>query len=247
MPRRQQLRVDHGAGGRQERGQVVVVGDDQVHAARAGVLHRLVGVDAGVAGDNQLHAVVDQALQPGQVDAMPLLGAQGDVKTHLPAQAAQRLHQQRGCGLAIHIEIAPDGDALAGVDGPLDAFDGLRHAGQVKGRGWGVARRVQEGAGAVDIGHTPLRQDARHQRMAADGLAKGWGNGEGGGFEPGGHVPVYHGLPNDCKRRIKTKRELFSRRCRALEQLQKAPHRAMGCFLSCWADVSWSWPAGSSP
>ena len=85
MSLRQQLGIDHGVGRGQRRRQIVVVGDDDVHPAQTSVVDRLVRGDAGVARQHQAGALVDQALQPGQVDAMALGGAYGDVENDLGA------------------------------------------------------------------------------------------------------------------------------------------------------------------
>ena len=98
------------------------------------------------------------------------------------------LHQAGDAlGLAIANIIQMNDPEMIVIAHQPDAFDGLLHAGQVKGGGRGVVRRVQEGAGAVGIDHAPLRQDARRQRMAANDLIQGRGNGQRSGFEPGGH------------------------------------------------------------
>ncbi len=126
------LRIDDGVCLRQCGRQGVVVGDHHVNPARVGIVNRLVFADAGVAGEDHVCALVDQALQVGQIDPVPRAETVGDVVSHLRARSAQRRDEQGGGRLPIDVEIAPDGDQLALPDGAAEALDGTIHVGQVE-------------------------------------------------------------------------------------------------------------------
>ena len=67
---RQHFGIDDCNGIRQGFAQIVMIGDDKVHAAGFGVVHGFVGGDAGVAGQDQFCAAVDDLGQLRDVDAV---------------------------------------------------------------------------------------------------------------------------------------------------------------------------------
>ena len=68
MASRQALGVDHRQRPRELGRQAVVVGNDRFYTLLAGVFHRRVGRNAGVAGDQKLHTRLQKGLQEFQVD-----------------------------------------------------------------------------------------------------------------------------------------------------------------------------------
>ena len=122
---------------RQGFAQIVMVSDNKVHAAGFGVVHGFVGGDASVAGQDQFCAAVDDLGQFGDVDAVRRNGADGNVIGHVRAEGCQRLHQQGGGCLPVHVEVAPDADRLLIADSQKDALDGRLHAGKFVGGAFG--------------------------------------------------------------------------------------------------------------
>ena len=90
MVQRQTFRINHGTGRGQRRGQVVVVGDDDVNPTRGCVGHRRVFRDASIAGEDEAGASVQHPLQRRAPDAVGLAGAHRDVVHHVRAQRLQR-------------------------------------------------------------------------------------------------------------------------------------------------------------
>ena len=164
------LRVDHRQRRRQLLGQVVMVGDDHVHAPAGGVLHRFGRIHAGVAGEHQRDALIQELAQRLHADAVRLGSADRDVERRLRAQTAQRLHQQRGGGLAVDVEVSPHADPLAVTERPFDAVGGARHVRQVVGRRRPVVAGVQERPGALRRVEAAPHQGLRQHRRPADGV-----------------------------------------------------------------------------
>jgi len=71
----------------------MMVGDDDVHAARVGIVNGFVGGDACVAGDDQLCAVINDWLERFNMNAVALFSANRDVVNDICAGGLQGLHQ----------------------------------------------------------------------------------------------------------------------------------------------------------
>jgi hypothetical protein len=69
--------------------QVVVIADNHIHTALAGIIHCLVGVNACIAGQDQIGAILDDPLQVELVDPMGFARPHRDVVADLPPQVAQ--------------------------------------------------------------------------------------------------------------------------------------------------------------
>lgn len=65
--------------------------------------------------------------------AVPVLQPAGDMVAHVRAEAAQRIDEQRGRRLAVHIEVAPDEHLLAVAHGVQKALRRRAEVGQVVG------------------------------------------------------------------------------------------------------------------
>ena len=183
----EQFGVDDRGGVRQGGAQLVMIGDDHVHALRSGELRCLVRGHAGVAGEDQPRALGDHLLQVRQVNAMRGGLAHRHVVADMRAQVAQRRDQQRGGGLAVHVEIAPHADRLAAPDGAPQPVDRPRHPRQRLRRGREVRIRVEESDRRGRGRHPAAREGLRHQRVAADRGGERRRNGDEGWFKPGSH------------------------------------------------------------
>jgi len=131
---RQQLRVDDGRGIRQAIREVVMVGNDDIHALRAGEGNRVICRNPGVTGNDQPGPAGDYLFQHRQGDAMTFGFPKGDVIGHATAQFAQD-RDKKGCrSLPIYIEVTPHTDRFACLERAVDACDGSRHAWERVGR-----------------------------------------------------------------------------------------------------------------
>src|SRR5512143_3661648 len=90
----------------------VMVCDDHVDAAGIGVVDGFIGGNAGVAGEDEFGAAVDDRLEGIDVNSMTLLAADGNVVNDVRAQQLERLHQHGRGRLSVHVEVAP---ATAGL------------------------------------------------------------------------------------------------------------------------------------
>jgi hypothetical protein len=108
----------------------VVVGDDDIHAAGVAVVDGVVGGDAGVAGEDEFCAVVDDGSEGFDMNAVTLFSSDGDVIDDVRIQGAQGLHEQGGGGLPVHVEIAPDADAFLVADSQIDEVNCFFNAGE---------------------------------------------------------------------------------------------------------------------
>ena len=122
---RLELGIDQREGLRELLGQGVVVSDNHVYPALPGVVERFMRGNAGVAGEHQARAAVQQRLQIFNIHPVRFSRADGDVVNHFRAQAAQRRYQQRGGSLPVYVKIAPHQDGLPPGDSALDAQAGF--------------------------------------------------------------------------------------------------------------------------
>ena len=186
----QQLGVDDRGGVRQGGAQLVVVGDDHVHALAAGVTGCLVRAYAGVAGEDQPRAFGDHLLQVRQVNAVRGGPAHRHVVADGGAQVAQGSDQQRGGALAVHVEVAPHTDRLAAADGAPQPVDRPRHARQRLRWGRDVRVRIEE-SDRRGRGQDPAaREGLRHERVPADRGGERGRNGNVRGSVPGTRHPI---------------------------------------------------------
>src|SRR5689334_21006268 len=92
---------------------LVVIGDDQFHAA-AGEGFGLVNCsDAAIDADNQLGAVFDELSQRFGVEAVAFFQSLGNVVVHIAAQQRDGVPENRGGGDAIDVVIAVDHNFFA--------------------------------------------------------------------------------------------------------------------------------------
>mgnify|MGYP007061387790 CR=1 FL=1 len=130
--------------------------------------------------------------------------ADGDVEGDIGTQGTQGGDQQAGGGLTIDVEVSPDEDGLAGGDGRFEEGDGLRHTGEVKGRGGLVMLGVEKGADLVRRAQAAAPQLAGDDGMAANHLGKaGWEEKVGKI-----HPAHFHGLERDLRQRVELDGEI---------------------------------------
>ena len=157
---------------RQPLWQSMMVGDDGIDALLRSQLGRSVRVNARIAGQQQVKAIFQVALQGRRMNAMPFAESIGQMRRDARAQLAQRSIEQRGSCLSIDIEVAPDQDALSLADGFSQARHSRFDIGQVAGGRWRVLRGIQELSGSGRIADAHARQSPGHDRMSANGRSE---------------------------------------------------------------------------
>ena len=166
-----------------------MVGDDHVHAARVGVIDGSMSGNAGIAGEDQGSAILDDRLERLDVNAVTLSAADGDVVHKVRIQRPQCLYQQGRGRLPIHVEIAPDADPLPGMDSLLDPFHGRFDTGE----GDGCEQfRVQEGAGLPGTRDAAPDESLRDEWVQAEVRERGR-NIHWRGIQPKSHLRHYNG------------------------------------------------------
>ena len=154
-----ELRGDHDAL-RQRALDLVVVGDDDVHAELVRPGDFVAGADAAVDGDEQLDALAGELLDRRRGDAVAFGEAVRQAPAHVGAELLEHAHEQEGGGDAVGVVVAVHGDGLAALQGPVDAAARLCHPGQQVGvvdevvwleEGLGLGR-VDEAAAHEDLG-----------------------------------------------------------------------------------------------
>ena len=173
---RQHLGVHDRVGFGQDGGQIVVIGNDHIHTVRLSIGDRLMGGDAGVARQQQVHAIRDEPLQHRQVDAVRLRLADWNVVPNGCPQISQRGDQERRRRLSVYIEVAPDTDHLSLSDGTLQSLSRFRQVWEIGRRGGPVAIRIEKGPRRLHIGEASSHQSPRHQRMPADSSLEPFGH-----------------------------------------------------------------------
>ncbi len=188
----QQLRVDDCLCIRKTGSEIVMVGNDHVHAARAGVVYGLVSGDARVAGEQELRAVVEDRLESLDVNAVTLLAAYRDVVNDVRAECLKRLYQHCGGGLPVHVEVAPDADNFLFADGVVDALDGRLDIWE---RSEGNRIGMEEGAGRLRRVDAAADESLRDERREAQVRERG-GDFDRRWFDPASHFHDYNGCQN---------------------------------------------------
>ena len=173
MPFRQEFGVGNCEGLWQGFGEIVMVGDEHIHAARAGIFHGRMGGDAGIAGQDEFCAAVNDLLQVGNIDPVALVLPHRDMEGDIRMQFLERLDEDGRGGLAIRIEITPDADGCMGVDGCFQTICNGSEPGQVGRRGRGVGLRIQEGTGSLGRAQAAPEQRLCHERVQVRKRSRG--------------------------------------------------------------------------
>src|SRR5688572_17093640 len=112
MALRQQLRIDDRVRIRKCFAKIVMICDDYIHAARVGIVYGFVGSNACITGEDQFCAIINNWLKRLDMNAMPLLAANGYIKSDVRFHGSKRLYQQCRGSLSIHIKVAPNADGF---------------------------------------------------------------------------------------------------------------------------------------
>ena len=126
--------------------------------------------DAGIASQQQLNSLVDQLFKYGQVEAVCLAYAHGDVESNAGAQVLQGSDQQGGGSLPVHIEVTPNADQLASLDRRFQYVSSLLQIGQLGAGNRCVGIWVEEGASGWNGGHPAPEERLGDQWVTAYGL-----------------------------------------------------------------------------
>ena len=105
----------------------MVVGDHQLNTQLLAKLCLLHGGNAAVHCHDQLDTFCVQLSDGNGVQAVALLQSAGDVGHAIRAKAANKVRQQAGCGDAVHIIVAENGDLLPILNGLGDPFGSQVH------------------------------------------------------------------------------------------------------------------------
>ena len=111
-------------------GQLVMVGDDDVHAQLLGQQHLLDCIDAAVDGDEQAHTVGRKLLDGGTQDVVPLGEAVGQPPAHIGAQTLQDFHGHERGRYAIGVVVPVHRDGLSLLKSAVDPCSRRGHAAQ---------------------------------------------------------------------------------------------------------------------
>ena len=126
---RQPFGIDQRIGSGQFIGQVVMIGDEDSETVGLGVRDGFVFGAAGVAREQDVDVLIDQALQRFKLDTVRFGEALRNVEGDIGLEIAQQRDEQRGRGLPIGVEVAPHGDLLAARDGAIQPVSGESQIG----------------------------------------------------------------------------------------------------------------------
>ena len=167
---RAQLGRDHRAGGELAL-ELVVVGDDDVHAERLRLRHLCPGVDAAVDGDEQLDAGAGELVDRRGRDPVALAEPVGQAPADVRAELGEHAHQQEGRGDAVGIVVAVDGDGLSPAQRLVEPPARVGHARHEVGV-VDAEVRVEEGARrggvAEPAAHEHLGEDVAHAELLGE-------------------------------------------------------------------------------
>src|SRR5688500_19478252 len=108
----QDLRVDDRSCIRKCCTEIMMISDHYIQAARIGIVYGFVRGNARVTGDDQFCAIINNGLKGCDMDAVPLLAANGDIESDVRFHAAKCLDQQCRGSLSIHIKVAAYADGF---------------------------------------------------------------------------------------------------------------------------------------
>ncbi len=133
--------------------------------------------DARVAGQEHVGpaaGVVQDFLELPKPDAVAFCEAVGHMEIHMrgAGQFPQCGHQQSGAGLAVHVEVPPDEDALTGCHSSVEQVRGPIQAHQRGGRRGRVLLNVQEGESFLGRVQAALNEELGDQGVAAYSVAQ---------------------------------------------------------------------------
>ena len=152
---------------------LVVVEDDDVEAEPLRLGDRLVADGAAIDGDDEARAARGEGGHRLAVGAVALDDAIGNVDRGRAAAGFEIFAQQRRARRAVDVVVAEDRDALAALDGALEARRRRLHVAQREGIGHQLAQgRLEIARDLVERDAAP-REHARHQFALAARLRDG--------------------------------------------------------------------------
>ena len=151
---------------------LVVIRHHHIHAKLGGIRHLLHAGDAAVHGDDQRDPLLMQGAHGLRRQAVSVLDAAGNIVAHLPAAAAQIVHQNGGGGDAVHVVVAENGDMLPFLQSGADAADGAVHVLHEKRRKGQRIFNIQKFGGSGAVGDAVGGQNGRQQRRIARRLQR---------------------------------------------------------------------------
>jgi len=113
-----------------------------------------------------------------------LVGAHRHPVAHVRPQVRQHRDEGGGGRLPVHVEVAPDEDALPAGDGGLDALGRRVHVREVARIGGGVEIGIEEGGSAVGVGVATADERLGEQWVPAHAGTEVGGNVDGLRLEP---------------------------------------------------------------
>ena len=106
---------------------VVVVADDEVDAKALGIVYHLVGLDATVEDDDELHTRLMGKVYPLLAHAVALVVAVGDIIVDIGIELLQKLVHQRHGRTSVDVVVSIDEDALLAPHGIVESVHGHVH------------------------------------------------------------------------------------------------------------------------
>src|SRR5688572_9731557 len=125
MALRQRLRIDDRVRIRKGFAKIVMICDDYIHAARVSIVYGFVRSNARITGEDQFCAMINNWLKRLDMNAMPLLAANGYIKSDIRFHGSKRLYQQCSGSLSIHVKVAPNANGLIFLYSRIYARHGL--------------------------------------------------------------------------------------------------------------------------
>ena len=108
----------------------MVVGHDHPDTRRTGRGNGFECRDPTIAGNDQGSPGSPGRLKPGRTEVVPVTKAVRHERHHIGLGKSQRAGEERCGTLAIHIIVAMDHDAVAGLHGGGNSVDCIRHSGE---------------------------------------------------------------------------------------------------------------------
>ncbi len=161
-----------------------MVSDDDLHAARVGIVYGCVRGDACITSEQQLSAAINDRFERIDVNAMTFLAADGNVEDHMCIKCLQGLYQQGSGGLTINIKVTPDAYLFLIADSQRKPRNRLFNLRELSRRIFFWIKKRLSIFGAVDPASEESHCDERRQ---AQGLER-CGNLYWRGFNPTGHL-----------------------------------------------------------
>ena len=184
-----QAGVADGLGRGQFRRGQVVVGNDHGHAQLPRAAHGFQVRNTAVHGQQNAVALRGQDFDLGDVQAVTLAAAVGQMVPGHDAVGFQDIQGQGGGRDAVHVVVAPDSQLFAGQQFLGQQFGGLRNLGPAGGRRERVQTRRQKILHGLGLCQASLPEDFQQERRNGKLLGPAGGRRAG---RPFAKLPVFH-------------------------------------------------------